>query len=184
MKRLTLSTILPDWNSSLRTTVLFAALILASAPTAMADSQKLASQVEETVVKQAPQQTVANAASPDSFQLNRFSINAAGAIDDSSASYRLGLSLGEPVVGTASSASYQMGTGFWYEPSLLKRGDANGDGIIDAADVVYLLNYLYRNDPPPDPYEAGDCNCDGEVTAGDVVYLINYLFRGWPPPSC
>jgi outer membrane protein assembly factor BamB len=64
------------------------------------------------------------------------------------------------------------------------RGDANGDGEINAGDVVYLLNYLYRNDPPPDPYDAGDCNCDGVVTAGDVVYLINYLFRGWPPPSC
>ena len=64
------------------------------------------------------------------------------------------------------------------------RGDANADGVINAGDVVYLLNYLYRNDPPPGPYEAGDCNCDGVVTAGDVVYLINYLFKGWPPPSC
>jgi len=64
------------------------------------------------------------------------------------------------------------------------RGDANGDGVIDPADVVYLISYLFRDGPAPDPYEAGDCNCDGVVDPGDIVYLLNYLFRGWPPPSC
>ena len=46
------------------------------------------------------------------------------------------------------------------------------------------MNYLYKNDPSPNPEEAGDCNCDGKVDVGDVVYLINYLFRGGPPPGC
>ncbi len=64
------------------------------------------------------------------------------------------------------------------------RGDANGDGEIAPGDVVYLINYLFRNGPAPDPLEAGDCNCDGAVGAGDVVYLLNYLFRGGAPPSC
>jgi hypothetical protein len=63
-------------------------------------------------------------------------------------------------------------------------GDANGDGIIDPADVVYLLNYLFRSGAPPIPLKTGDCNCDGSVGPGDVVYLINYLFRAGPPPSC
>jgi hypothetical protein len=64
------------------------------------------------------------------------------------------------------------------------RGDANGDGIVESGDVVYLLNYLFRGDAPPDPLPTGDCNCDGMVGPGDVVYLINYLFRGGPAPSC
>ncbi len=64
------------------------------------------------------------------------------------------------------------------------RGDCNGDGTIALSDVVYLINYLYRNDEPPHPMEAGDCNCDGVVDLGDVVYLISYLFRDGPPPSC
>jgi hypothetical protein len=64
------------------------------------------------------------------------------------------------------------------------RGDANGDGIISPGDVIYLINYLFRGGPAPDPLERGDCNCDGEVDPGDVVYLINYLFRYGPPPSC
>ncbi len=64
------------------------------------------------------------------------------------------------------------------------RGDANGDGAIDLGDVVYLLNYLFKNDVPPDPLEAGDANCDGIVDLGDVVYLLNYLFKNGDPPGC
>jgi photosystem II stability/assembly factor-like uncharacterized protein len=63
-------------------------------------------------------------------------------------------------------------------------GDVNGDGVIDPSDVVYLINYFFRNGAAPDPLEAGDCNCDGSVEPGDVVYLINYLFRNGDPPDC
>jgi hypothetical protein len=64
------------------------------------------------------------------------------------------------------------------------RGDANGDQIIDAGDVVYLINYLYKGGTIPNPLDAGNANCDGTVDAGDVVYLINYLYKGGEPPSC
>jgi hypothetical protein len=64
------------------------------------------------------------------------------------------------------------------------RGDANGDGVIDIADAIYLLNYLFKGDPPPDPLEAGDANCDGVVELGDAIYLLNYLFKGGPEPGC
>lgn len=61
-------------------------------------------------------------------------------------------------------------------------GDANGDGEINSADVVYLINYLFVGGPAPEPPEAGDANCDGVVNSADVVYLLNYLFAGGPPP--
>jgi agmatine/peptidylarginine deiminase len=61
-------------------------------------------------------------------------------------------------------------------------GDANQDGEIDIADVVHLINYLFINGPPPQPWEAGDANRDGVVDIADVVYLINYLFIGGPSP--
>jgi hypothetical protein len=64
------------------------------------------------------------------------------------------------------------------------RGDANGDGVINAADVVYLINYLYISGPAPNPLQAGDVNSDGVINASDVVYLINYLFISGPPPGC
>ena len=63
-------------------------------------------------------------------------------------------------------------------------GDANGDEEITVDDVVFLINYLYRDDIPPTPLLAGDANCDGEVETSDVVYLINYLYRGGDPPPC
>jgi hypothetical protein len=64
-----------------------------------------------------------------------------------------------------------------------KRGDVNHDGKITVSDVVYLINYLFKNGPAPIPVtEVGDANYDKTVTVSDVIYLINYLFRGGPAP--
>jgi hypothetical protein len=63
-------------------------------------------------------------------------------------------------------------------------GDASHDGVIDVGDIVYLINYLYKNGAAPDPLESGDANCDSVVDVSDVVVLINYLFKGGPLPSC
>jgi hypothetical protein len=65
---------------------------------------------------------------------------------------------------------------------LVKCGDVSGDGEVDISDVVYLIGYLFRNGPAPNPVEVGDVTCDGEVDVGDVVSLISYLFRNGPPP--
>jgi bacillopeptidase F len=62
-------------------------------------------------------------------------------------------------------------------------GDANGDGVVELADVVYLLNYLYRSGPAPDPLAAGDPNADCVVELADLVYLINYLYKSGPAPQ-
>jgi hypothetical protein len=62
-------------------------------------------------------------------------------------------------------------------------GDINGDGKVDPGDVVYLLNYLFRQGSGPEPLASGDVNGDCEVTAGDVIYMINYLFSGGPSPQ-
>jgi len=57
-------------------------------------------------------------------------------------------------------------------------GDADGDIRITMADIVILIDYLYRSGPePPDAFHA-DVNGSGEVDTGDVLTLINYYFRG------
>ena len=61
-------------------------------------------------------------------------------------------------------------------------GDCNGDGVVDIADVVFLINFLFMSGPPPVPLPAGDVNLDSVVNIADVIYLINYLFIGGPPP--
>jgi hypothetical protein len=64
------------------------------------------------------------------------------------------------------------------------RGDANGDNMINTADVVFLINYLFIQGPAPVQLTEGDVSCDGVINATDVVFLINYLFIGGPIPRC
>lgn len=59
-------------------------------------------------------------------------------------------------------------------------GDVNGDGRLNAADIFYLLNYLFANGSAP--VGNADVNGDGKVSAADAFYLVNYLFAGGPPP--
>jgi len=68
--------------------------------------------------------------------------------------------------------------------STLNRGDANGDGQINVADAVFLINHIFKGGPAPDPPIAGDANCDGNPNVGDAVYIINYVFNGGPEPGC
>jgi hypothetical protein len=67
------------------------------------------------------------------------------------------------------------------------RGDVNvpnGDGLVDISDVVFLINYLFKQGSAPVPFIEGDANCDGIVDVGDVVTVINYLFRNGNVPKC
>jgi protocatechuate 3,4-dioxygenase beta subunit len=61
-------------------------------------------------------------------------------------------------------------------------GDVTGEGSVDLGDVIFLINYLYKNDLAPNPLMTGDLNCDGALNLGDVVYIINYLYKSGSPP--
>ncbi len=63
-------------------------------------------------------------------------------------------------------------------------GNANADLLINVGDAVYLINYIFRSGPTPQPLRAGDANCDGQINVGDAVYLISYIFRGGSAPCC
>jgi hypothetical protein len=86
-------------------------------------------------------------------------------------------------IGPGSSTSYKLYAGFIY-PTVVLCGDVNKDGAVQLGDLVYLIAYLFKSGPVPDPYQAGDVNCSGIVELGDIVYLISYLYRGGPPPVC
>jgi parallel beta-helix repeat protein len=61
-------------------------------------------------------------------------------------------------------------------------GDVNTDRVINVIDVVYLINYIFINGPPPSLLILGDTNRDGQIDVEDVITLINYLFLSGPPP--
>lgn len=91
---------------------------------------------------------------------------------------------GQPsAIGAGTSTNYKLSAGFVY-PTVVLCGDANGNGVVDAGDVVYLINYLYRNGTAPNPYQAGETNCNDIIDAGDIIKLVSYLYRGGAPPVC
>jgi hypothetical protein len=67
------------------------------------------------------------------------------------------------------------------------RGDVNvdckGDCVIDIRDVVFLLNYVFKGGPAPNPMCTGDVNRDNIVNSDDALYLVSYLFLYGPPPE-
>ena len=89
---------------------------------------------------------------------------------------------GQPGVAGMSEADSFLAMQGYVHAAAVVHGDADGDGTVGLSDVVYLINFVLRGGPPPEPPEAGDVNCDGDVDLADVVYLINFLFRDGPPP--
>jgi hypothetical protein len=61
-------------------------------------------------------------------------------------------------------------------------GDMTGDGEINVSDLIFLIDYLYRNGRAPSPLYLGDVNCDEGVNISDVVYLINFVYQNGTEP--
>jgi len=67
---------------------------------------------------------------------------------------------------------------------LARCGDPNGDGQVNVADVVFLIQNVFRGGPAPRPIIVANVNGDEEFNVGDIVYLINYVFNFGPAPDC
>lgn len=61
-------------------------------------------------------------------------------------------------------------------------GDADGSGIVNVSDAVYLMSYIFGGGPAPSPLAAGDVDCSGHINITDAVYLISYVFGNGPTP--
>jgi hypothetical protein len=62
-------------------------------------------------------------------------------------------------------------------------GDANFDGKVDVLDIVYLINYLYIDGPPPPHPITADVNePDRLIDILDIVYIISYLYQNGATP--
>ncbi len=70
------------------------------------------------------------------------------------------------------------------EYGLLSCGDLDKNGAVNILDIVFLINYKFKNGPAPDPLDAANVNGDEAVNILDIVYLVNYKFKGGPPPHC
>ena len=63
-------------------------------------------------------------------------------------------------------------------------GDANDNGGVNALDITYLINYLYKHGPAPNHPAAGDVNNTGNINALDITYLINFLYKHGSALNC
>ena len=67
----------------------------------------------------------------------------------------------------------------------VNRGNADGEGGINVADLTYLVDFLFfGGDTPPCP-EEGNVDAGGGINVADLTYLVDYLFfYGLPPAPC
>jgi len=62
------------------------------------------------------------------------------------------------------------------------RGDANSDGQLDMSDIMYILNYIFKDGPAPASMEAADADFNNVNDFLDALYLIQYFYKKGPPP--
>ncbi len=67
----------------------------------------------------------------------------------------------------------------------LDRGNVDGEGGINIADLTYLVSYLFFGGPLPPCPEEGNADGSSAINVADLTYLVEYLFGGAdPPPPC
>ncbi len=60
-------------------------------------------------------------------------------------------------------------------------GDVNLDNVCDVLDVIYVINYKFKNGPAPLPVEmAGDVDGSGMINILDILYYIKFLYKDGP----
>ena len=65
------------------------------------------------------------------------------------------------------------------------RGDVNGDSLVNSADSVFLLNWVFQSERAPKCMDAADVNDDGSVNVTDSTWILDHVLNstGNPPPT-
>jgi hypothetical protein len=119
----------------------------------------------------------------------KWQVISSGSTDGSSTAYCLKGTIGQPAVGSGSSAGYSLGHGFWQlfgsgDECCQHRGDINHSGSgPDISDLVFLVTYMFQGGVEPPCLDEADINGSGggpDIT--DLVYLVTYMFQSGPAP--
>jgi hypothetical protein len=63
------------------------------------------------------------------------------------------------------------------------RSDCNTDGLVDIADGIFTLNWLFQGGPTPNCDGACDSNVDAAIDVADAIFTFTWLFLEGPAPS-
>lgn len=112
---------------------------------------------------------------------DRHQVGASGSASATSGNARLASTIGQTITGRTG----DLGSGFlatadgrYYLP-----GDADGNHMLNIADAVYLINFIFGGGPAPTPYVGGDADCNGVVNIADALVIIGYIFGGGQMPT-
>jgi hypothetical protein len=84
--------------------------------------------------------------------------------------YLAGATLGQAsAIGPSASAGYAFHAGFWI--SILTKGDVNGDGEVDLADLVLSLRVL-AGMSASGVHRGADVNGDGHIGLAEAIYIL------------
>ena len=59
----------------------------------------------------------------------------------------------------------------------IEQGDADGDGFVDVADIVAMIDYILDSSTSDIVFLAADMNADGEIDIFDVMIAINIVLK-------
>ena len=98
------------------------------------------------------------------------SVQSGGGSFMASENYVAAATLGQAsAIGLSLSAGYGVQAGFWN--FILMKGDVNGDGKVDLADLVLCLQ-VTTGRTPADLHRGADVNGDGQIGLTEAIYIL------------
>jgi hypothetical protein len=61
-------------------------------------------------------------------------------------------------------------------------GDVNASGTVSSADIIFLVNYVFKAGPAPPSLAIADVNADCAITSSDIIAMVNYIFKSGAEP--
>jgi hypothetical protein len=135
------------------------------------------------------------------YQIDWYVI-ASGGGEMSSANFNVNGTAGQGIVGTSSSPSYIVESGYWVGAGAgpggcdYAVGDINGSSNYNGLDITYGVNFFKYGSPAPQCpfgscpippcdafYYCGDVNASCNYNGLDITYGVNYLKYGSPSPA-
>jgi len=140
-------------------------------------------------------------AAAQNYQIDWYVI-ASGGGEMSSTNFNINGTVGQPIIGTSSSASYIVESGYWVGAGAVGGceyvvGDVNGSSSYNGLDITYGVNFFkgIGSDPmcpigscPIPPcntfFYCGDVNASCSYNGLDITYGVNYFKGGDGPLPC